>query len=38
MKNKIEILKDGTLGRKKEKKLFFPKGRVIDEKSENEIQ
>ena len=34
MKNRIEILKDGTLGRKKEKKLYFPKGRIVDEKAE----
>jgi len=34
MNNKIKILKDGDLGRKKEKKHFFHKGRVVDEKAE----
>ena len=38
MNNKIKILKDGDLGRKKEKKHFFPKGRVVDEKAETEIK
>jgi len=37
MNNKIKILKDGDLGRKKEKKVFFPKGRIIDDKAEKEI-
>ena len=38
MNNKIEILKNGNLGRKKEKKVFFPKGRLVDEKAESEIK
>ena len=38
MDHEIKILKDGDLGRKKEKKHFFPKGRVVDEKAENEIK
>ena len=37
MDNKIKILKKGDLGRKKEKKVFFPKGRVVDENAEKEI-
>ena len=37
MNNKIEILKNGDLGRKKEKKVFFPKGRIVDEIAENEL-
>ena len=37
MSNEIEILKKGDLGRKKEKKVFFPKGRIIDDKAEKEI-
>ena len=38
MDNKIKILKKGDLGRKKEKKVFFPKGRIVDEKAESEIK
>ena len=37
MTNEIKILGNGDLGRKKEKKVFFPKGRIVDEKAEQEI-
>ena len=37
MSNKIKILGNGDLGRKKEKKVFFPKGRIVDENAEQEI-
>ena len=37
MNKEIKILKNGDLGRKKEKKIFFPKGRIVDEKAEKEI-
>tara|TARA_B100000029_G_scaffold513298_1_gene612397 strand:- start:2366 stop:4069 length:1704 start_codon:yes stop_codon:yes gene_type:complete len=37
MSTEIKILKSGDLGRKKEKKSFFPKGRIVDEKAEKEI-
>ena len=34
MTNEIKILGNGDLGRKKEKKVFFPKGRIVDENAE----
>ena len=34
MSNEIKILKNGDIGRKKETKNFFPKGRIVDEKAE----
>ena len=37
MTNEIKILGNGDLGRKKEKKVFFPKGRIVDENAEQEI-
>ena len=37
MSNEIKILGNGDLGRKKEKKIFFPKGRIVDENAEAEI-
>ena len=37
MNKEIKILKNGDLGRKKEKKSFFPKGRIVDEKAEKEM-
>ncbi len=37
MNKEIKILKNGDLGRKKENKVFFPKGRIVDEKAEEDI-
>ena len=37
MNNEIKILKKGDLGRKKEKKVFFPKGRMVDDAVEKEL-
>ena len=37
MSNEIKILGNGDLGIKKEKKIFFPKGRIVDENAEAEI-
>ena len=37
MSNEIKILGNGDLGRKKEKKIFFPKVRIVDENAEAEI-